>query len=66
MASGDLVLLGGRLSTVPKIFSGEADKGATRCYDPPPAPPGALHPSSSLTGDVIVVLICKINNGLIF
>lgn len=59
MASGDLVMLGGGLSTVLEIFPGEADKGAARCYDSPPASPGALHPSSPFTGDDTGVLMCK-------
>ena len=58
MSSGNLVMLGGGFSIVPKIFLGEADKRATRCYDSPPASPGALHPSSPFTGDAGVVLMC--------
>lgn len=57
LTSGYLVMLGGGLSTVPKIFPGETDEGTAGCDVPPSASPCALHPSPSFTSNATVGLI---------
>ena len=52
-------MLGGGLSTVLEILPGEADEGAARCYDSPPASLGALHSTPPFAGDASVVLLFK-------
>lgn len=57
LISGDMVMSGRGLSTIPKIFPGEADKGAAGCDGPPAASPGALHPTPSFTSKAFVGLL---------
>ena len=50
-SSGDLVVPGGGLRTVPSVLPREADAGAAGRHDPPAQEARALHPQAAVAGE---------------